>query len=126
MNMNDIASRADIEWIVTTFYEKLFADEQIAYLFTEVAKINLATHLPHLCDFWESILFDKNDYAKNVMNIHAELHKKSPLTSAHFTIWMKHLVETIDQKFEGVLAQKMKDRANGIAYIMKTKVVQAS
>ena len=118
--MKDIKTRADIEWIVKTFYEKLFADEQIAYLFTEVANINLETHLPHLCDFWESILFDKN-----VMNIHAELHKKSPLNLTHFEVWIRHLFTTIDSKYEGVLAQKMKDRANGIAYIMKTKVIQA-
>jgi hemoglobin len=119
----DITNRADIEWIVKAFYEKLFADEQIAYLFTDVAQLNLEIHLPHLADFWESIIFDKNDYAKNVMNIHAELHKKSPLTPTHFTIWIAHLFHTIDERFEGRLAQKMKDRANGIAYIMKTKVI---
>ena len=121
--MEDIKTREDIEWIVKSFYEKLFADEQIAYLFTEVAHINLESHLPQLCDFWESILFDKNDYAKNVMNIHAELHKKSPLNATHFEIWIRHLFETIDSRYQGTLAQKMKDRANGIVYIMKTKVV---
>ncbi|MBP6625216.1 MAG: group III truncated hemoglobin [Chitinophagaceae bacterium] len=119
----DIQHREDIDWILRSFYTKLLADEGIAYLFTEVAQIDLEKHLPPLGDFWESILFDKNDYSKNVMNIHAELHKKSPLTQTHFAIWIKHLFETIDEKFEGVLAQKMKDRANGIAYIMKTKVI---
>lgn len=124
--MEDIKTRADIDWIVKAFYEKLFADERIAYLFTEVAHINLESHLPQLSDFWESILFDKNDYAKNVMNIHAELHKKSPLNATHFQVWINHLFETIDSKYQGTLAQKMKDRANGIAYIMKTKVIHAS
>jgi hemoglobin len=121
----EIKTREDIEWIVNSFYEKLFNDHRIAYLFTDVAHINLETHLPPLCDFWESILFDKNDYAKNVMNIHMDLHRKSPLTQEHFQIWLQHLFETIDSTYEGVLAQKMKDRANGIAYIMKTKVIKA-
>ena len=121
----EIKTREDIEWIVSSFYEKLFNDDRIAYLFTDVAQINLETHLPPLCDFWESILFDKNDYAKNVMNIHMDLHRKSPLTQEHFQIWLQHLFETIDSTYEGVLAQKMKDRANGIAYIMKTKVIKA-
>ncbi len=121
----EIKTREDIEWIVSSFYEKLFNDDRIAYLFTDVAKINLETHLPSLCDFWESILFDKNDYAKNVMNIHMDLHRKSSLTQEHFQIWLQYLFETIDSTYEGVLAQKMKDRANGIAYIMKTKVIKA-
>ncbi len=121
----EIKTREDIEWIVSSFYEKLFNDDRIAYLFTDVAQINLETHLPPLCDFWESILFDKNDYAKNVMNIHMDLHRKSPLTQEHFQIWLQYLFETIDSTYEGVLAQKMKDRANGIAYIMKTKVIKA-
>jgi hemoglobin len=121
----EIKTREDIEWIVNSFYEKLFDDDRIAYLFTDVAQINLETHLPPLCDFWESILFDKNDYAKNVMNIQMDLHRKSPLTQEHFQIWLQHLFETIDSTYEGVLAQKMKDRANGIAYIMKTKVIKA-
>jgi hemoglobin len=108
---------------VKSFYEKLFADADIAYLFTEVANIQLDTHLPQLCDFWESILFDKNDYAKNVMTLHMDLHKKSPLNAKHFETWIRHLFETIDEQYEGALAQKMKDRANGIAYIMKTKVI---
>lgn len=123
MDRKQITSREDIDWILKTFYEKLFADERIAYLFTEVAQTNLETHLPHLSDFWESILFDKNDYAKNVMNIHADLHRKSPLTALHFDVWKGHLFETIDAAYEGELAQKMKDRANGIAYIMKSKVL---
>lgn len=123
MNKQDIKTRSDIDQVLKTFYEKLFADERIAYLFTEVAGTNLETHLPHLGEFWESILFDKNDYAKNVMNIHADLHRKSPLTPLHFQVWLGHLFETIDARHEGVLAQKMKDRANGIAYIMKTKVL---
>jgi hypothetical protein len=36
---------------------------------------------------------------------------------------MTYFKETIDEYYTGVLAQKMKDRANGIAYIMKTKIV---
>jgi hemoglobin len=119
----EIQDRSDIDFILKAFYLKLFADDRIAYLFTEVAKLDLETHLPHLADFWESVIFDKNDYAKNVMSIHMDLHKKSPLTAEHFQLWMTYFKETIDEHYTGGLAQKMKDRANGIAYIMKTKVV---
>ncbi|MBL7766484.1 MAG: group III truncated hemoglobin [Chitinophagaceae bacterium] len=119
----DIETRADIEQVIRIFYEKLLADERIAYLFTEIAKIDLSTHLPRLCDFWESIIFDKNDYAKNVMTLHTHLHQQSPLTAEHFKIWLHYFFETVDQYHEGILAQKMKDRANGIAYIMKTKTL---
>lgn len=123
--MNDIETRQDIERIIKKFYERLFADDRIAYLFTEVAQTNLETHLPKLSDFWESILFDKNNYAKNVMRLHLEVHEKSAFTNEHFQIWLKYFFETIDESYAGVLAQKMKDRANGIAYIMRTKVLHS-
>jgi len=119
----EIQERSDIDFILKTFYLKLFADDRIAYLFIDVAKLDLETHLPHLADFWESVIFDKNDYAKNVMFIHMDLHKKSPLTAEHFQLWVNYFKETIDEHYTGELAQKMKDRSSGIAYIMKTKVV---
>lgn len=119
----DIERRQDIDWVMRQFYTRLLADDRIAYLFTEVARINLEEHLPHLGHFWESILFDHNDYAKNVMQIHADLHRRSPLSPEHFEIWLGYLHETIDSRFTGERAQKMKDRARGIAYVMKAKVL---
>ncbi len=122
MTKRDIENDNDIYEVMSAFYDKLLNDDSIGYLFTNVAKLNLQTHLPHLVHFWSSILFDTNDYAKNVMKIHMDLHQKSPLMDSHFKTWITYFKQTVDELFEGEISQKMKDRASGIAYIMNKKV----
>ena len=41
----DIENREDLLLLMQEFYKKLLADKSINYLFTDVAKINLAHHL---------------------------------------------------------------------------------
>ena len=50
--MNDIKNREDLEILLSKFYSKLLSDETISYIFTDVAKINLKSHLPKIIDFW--------------------------------------------------------------------------
>ena len=47
----DIATRGDIELLMNTFYERLLADENISYIFTDVAKLDIKTHIPVIADF---------------------------------------------------------------------------
>ena len=49
--MKDIASRTDIELFMDQFYNKLLPDPIVGYIFTEGAQLDLASHLPVLCDF---------------------------------------------------------------------------
>ncbi len=120
----DIRNRDDLKSIMSRFYEKLLADESISYLFTEVAQIHLDEHLEELADFWDQMLFDNYGYEKNVMQIHRSLHEKSPLEESHFQTWMKYFHESIDENYQGDVAQNMKDRAYSIAYLMRTKFVK--
>ena len=78
--MNDIQSREDLHLLMSEFYVKLLADSKISYIFTTVAKIDLAPHLIDLVDFWEQILFDKGQYRKNVLQIHSNLNQESKLS----------------------------------------------
>ncbi len=64
----DIANREDIDLLVKTFYTKLLNDNTINYIFTDVVKINVETHLPVIADFWESILLNRNIYNNNPEN----------------------------------------------------------
>jgi hemoglobin len=70
----DITSRADIEQLVTTFYEQVKKDDTIGFIFTDVAKINWDHHIPLIVDFWESILLDNPVYTKNAMEVHYVLN----------------------------------------------------
>jgi hemoglobin len=120
----DIASRDDLFLLVTQFYEKLLSDHSISYLFTDIAKIDLAHHQPVLVDFWDSILFQSDTYHKNAMQPHITFHQKSPLQPQHFETWLRYFNETVDELFEGEKAFLAKERALSIATVMKIKLMQ--
>jgi hemoglobin len=120
----DIADRADIELLMNTFYERLLADKSINYIFTDVAKIDMKTHIPVIADFWESVLLNKNIYRNNAMKIHMDLNYKTPLTKMHFDIWLQHFNNTVDELFEGDIAFLAKQRAKSVATLMQIKIVQ--
>lgn len=124
MNKKDIVTRADIELLMHTFYQRLLSDERISYIFTHVAHLDLETHLPVIADFWESVLLNKNVYSNNPMKIHLDLNDKSPLTKDHFNIWLTHFTTTVDELFEGSIAITAKQRALSVANLMQIKIAQ--
>jgi hemoglobin len=122
----DIENRDDLLLLVTRFYEKLLGDDSISYIFTEVAKIDLAHHLPVLVDFWDSILFQSDTYHKNAMQLHLHLHQQTPLQKHHFQTWVNYFKESVDEYFEGEKAFIAKERATSIATVMQIKISQTS
>ena len=120
----DIATRGDIELLMNTFYERLLADENISYIFTDVAKLDIKTHIPVIADFWETVLLNKNVYHNNTMKIHLELNDKIPLEKGHFDVWLKHFTATVDEFFEGDIALLAKQRARSVATVMQIKIAQ--
>lgn len=121
---NDITTREDIELLMNIFYEKLLADEAISYIFTDVAKLDIKTHIPVIADFWETVLLNKNVYHNNTMKIHLDLNDKTPLTKTHFNIWLKHFTTTVDELYEGEIALRAKQRAQSVATVMQIKMLQ--
>ena len=122
----DIENREDLLSLMQQFYKKLLADNSINYLFTDVAKINLAHHFPVLVDFWDSILFQSGTYQKNAMQPHLVLHQKSPLTKHHFETWLLYFKGSVDELFTGDNAFIIKERATSIATVMQIKTIQIS
>ncbi|GAB2827023.1 group III truncated hemoglobin [Ferruginibacter profundus] len=122
----DIASRADIETLIISFYEKVKQDATIGFIFTDVVKIDWAHHIPVIVDFWESILLDNPVYKKNAMEMHYDLNKKIPLQKEHFESWMQLFAATIDELFEGKIATAAKVRAQSIAGVMLFKMSNAN
>jgi hemoglobin len=53
---------------------------------------------------------------------HIELNKKEPLTDAHFTQWKKLFFETIDELFEGKIADMAKEKTNSMQFLMQHKI----
>lgn len=121
-NKTDIQSRKDIEILISAFYQKLLVDEEVGFIFTKVAKINLEEHLPILCDFWEGILFQTTKYKRNTMQAHLDLHQKHQLTKSHFERWLQLFGVTIDELFVGQKAHQAKVRALSIATVIQMKI----
>jgi hemoglobin len=120
----DIATREDIELLMNLFYERLLADDAINYIFTDVAKLDIKTHIPVIADFWETVLLNKNVYHNNTMKIHLDLNHKTPLTKDHFNLWLSYFTATVDELFEGRIALQAKQRAQSVATIMQIKILQ--
>ena len=118
----DIEERADLEAMLESFYQKVFKDDLISHFFLEVVPLNLATHLPVITDFWESVLLDGRGYRKNVMEIHLNISQKSKIQKEHLDRWVKIFSETVDETFEGPKATLAKQRATSIATMMHIKL----
>ena len=125
--MKDIETRADIEELISRFYEKMLKDPIIGFIFTDIAKIDLDEHLSIICDFWETILFTRPVYKRGpeVMNVHHELNKKIPLKQGHFTRWLYLFSTTIDELFEGDYAENAKRRARKMGTFLYLKIFEA-
>lgn len=111
----DLENRADVAELVTAFYRTAFRDPLIGPIFTEVAHMDLDHHLPIMCDFWETVLFDVVLYRRNALSLHAALNARHPLGPEHFRRWLALWVETVDAHFEGPVAEHAKVQAQRIA-----------
>ncbi|WP_162126358.1 group III truncated hemoglobin [Flavobacterium phycosphaerae] len=124
--MNDIQTPQDLYRIVDEFYKKLFADERISYIFTEVIPIHtkLEEHLQILVSFWSQSLLGTGGYFNNLSQIHLDVNKLSPLTKEHFDIWLHHFEAAINENFEGMTCERMKNMAHNLSTIMQIKIAQ--
>jgi hemoglobin len=114
-NTRDIQTYDDIEAIIHAFYTRLLPDPIIGFFFTDIAPIDLATHIPKIARFWEFQLFGVRNYRGNVYEVHRDLHVQAPLTADHFHRWVFMLHQSVDALFAGQNADLMKTRAARIA-----------
>jgi hemoglobin len=117
----DISTSADVKTLIDSFYEKVKADEVIGYIFNDIAKVDWPHHLPRMYAFWEFLLLGKDTYQGNPMEVHQKLHRMVPLTEDHFDRWLKLFHETVDEHFEGLVAQDAKTRSGLIVLTWKPK-----
>jgi hemoglobin len=122
--LTEITCRKDIEFLLTRFYEKSFADDVIGYIFTEVAHLDLDAHLPVITNFWEDLLLGSHHYNGNPVKVHQQLDKLSELNERQFDRWLWLWQITVDELFSGDAADEAKKRAENIAGVMLAKIMQ--
>lgn len=118
----DIENREELEEFLRAFYKKAFADELIGRFFTEVVPLDLKTHIPVIANFWESVVFNKMGYRKNVMDVHKHIHQLSQIKKDHLDRWVKIFTGVLEESFEGPKTELMKQRARSIATLMDIKL----
>lgn len=120
----DIATPADIDRLVETFYKKLLNDAIIGFFFVDIARIDLDEHLPKISAFWQQQLLGLPVYRGQTFAVHSALHNKAALTDDHFHRWLFLFEQTVDSLFNGPLAAAAKVRARAIAGSMQHALAQ--
>jgi len=111
----DLAGRDDIEALLRRFYGKALYDDMLAEPFAEIRARGLESHLPVMCDFWETVLFRAGRYRRNALHAHQHVQQRVPLSADHFLRWLTLWNATIDQMYRGPLAEHAKIQAARIA-----------
>lgn len=119
---NDIENMDDIKQLVNAFYNKAVKHETLGHIFNDVAKVNWEHHLPIMYKFWASVLLGESGYLGNPMEAHFKLNEKIKLEDEHFNSWKTLFMITIDELFEGRLADEAKKKAVTIADLMFYKI----
>lgn len=124
----DIENRQDIERLVTEFYGRLFEDPVLGPVFRDIAKVDLAHHIPIFTDFWENILFRTGAYPGGFMAVHMRLGMMTPLGTQHVQRWLDYWEENMDQMFSGPNATLAKVHANrvGLTLGQRLEMISAS
>jgi hemoglobin len=108
----DIATRADCERLVRSFYGRALHDPMIGWIFTDVAKLDLEEHVPVITSFWETMLLGARSYNGGAFAPHAHLHHVSGgLRRPHFERWLLLWATTVDELFTGPRADEAKAHA---------------
>lgn len=111
----DIRDRDDCERLVRAFYGRAMVDPVIGFLFTDVAKLDLEEHVPVITSFWETMLLGARTYGGGAFGVHANLNRQAPLRAGHFIRWLTLWSMSVDELFEGPVADEAKRHAERVA-----------
>lgn len=109
--LHDIRNRDDISALVSAFYTSAFKEEVLGPIFVDIVKMDLEAHMPIMCDFWETVLFQAGLYRRNAFQVHVDIHRLVPLTQMHFQRWLDLWNDTVDSMFAGEKANMAKMQA---------------
>jgi hemoglobin len=114
----DIKTRADIELLVNSFYDKVVLDDLLAPVFNEQARVDWKDHMPRMYDFWDTLLLGSNNYKGQPFPPHALLR----IDKSHFDRWIQLFTQTLDEHFAGLTAEMAKQKARNIGAVFSVKL----
>jgi len=106
----------DLPALLTTFYATIAHDPLLAPYF---AVVDMREHIPRIADFWSTMLFHTARYSGNAFRPHLAM---PGLTPEHFAHWLATLEQTIDHRWHGPIADRMKDLGHRVAWSMQLRL----
>ena len=113
--LRDIEER-DLHGLLTAFYDTVEQEPLLAPYF---AVVDMAAHMPRIVDFWSTLLWHTGRYSGNAFRPHMEM---AGLTGEHFARWLATLERTVDARFAGASAERMKALGHRVAYSMQLRL----
>lgn len=113
----DIKSIDDIKILVDSFYNSVQHDILIGGIFLGAIK-DWPKHLNKMYTFWQTILLEEITYNGSPFPPHANM----PIDASHFNRWLELWKKTIDDNFEGEVAEEAKWRAEKMAQVFLFKI----
>lgn len=114
----DILKLDDVKRLVDTFYGKVRDDKLLAPVFDARIEDRWPEHMEKMYKFWQTVLLGEHTYFGSPFIPHATL----TVEHVHFERWLKLFNETIDELFEGPIAQEARWRADKMALMFEKKL----
>ncbi len=130
MSKKDIETRSDVHVLVSSFYDKVKQDQLLGSFFLPIIS-DWDAHIERLTTFWETSLFMTRKlpekYYGNPLEVHVQVDKNNnhQITDLHFGIWLNLWYQTIDELFEGAVADNAKRRARKMGTFLYLKIFEA-
>ena len=104
---HDLQGLEDIKLMVNDFYDRVAQDNLLAPIFNYRLSTYWVPHLEKMYTFWNAALFGVKGYTGNPFAKHATM----PVEAEHFERWLSLFYNTVDEHFEGPMAEDAKKRA---------------
>lgn len=106
-----IRTVADVEELVQRFYQAAIPDPRLGPIF-EAFGVDWSVHIPKLTDFWARELLGEPGYTGRPVGAHGPVLERRPFGEAEIGRWVELWEETVDEVFEGEVAETAKRRAH--------------
>ncbi|MDR0230216.1 MAG: group III truncated hemoglobin [Flavobacteriaceae bacterium] len=114
----DIQTLEDIVLLVDTFYGRVQQNELIGPIFNEKLEGRWPEHLQKMYQFWQTVLLEEFTYKGRPFPPHAQL----PVEALHFETWKGIFNATVDEFFEGPIAEEAKWRGDRMGKMFLSKI----
>lgn len=114
---HDIENLDHIKTLVNSFYAKVQKDPLIGGIFVSTID-DWPKHLNIMYTFWQTLLLSEHTYHGAPFKPHAQMS----IEKVHFDRWLALWETTVDELFQGTIADEAKWRGQKMAELFLTKL----